>query len=192
MRLQRLQRLQRMRGFTIIELMVTLAIAGTMAALAMPSFKGMISGRAVQAESNALVSSLRFAKAEAVKRSGPVTVCRTTVASPNTCAGTAGTWQTWMVFTDGGTRGTFDSSDVRLRIENGPTTNVNFDSLASVQYLTFQSTGIVTSNAALPVTWVFKPTVDPTSSSFKRYQRSVCLNSQGRVSNVDGNTACST
>jgi type IV fimbrial biogenesis protein FimT len=187
-------RLRRMRGFTIIELMVTLAIAGTMAALAVPSFKGMISSRAVQAESSALISSLHFAKAEAVKRSGPVTVCRTTAASPNTCAGTAGTWQTWMVFSDGGTRGTFDSSDVRLRIENGPTTNVNFASLANVQYLTFQATGIVTINAGatLPVTWTFNPTVDTSSSSYKRYQRNVCLNSQGRVSSVDGNTACST
>jgi len=183
---------QRERGFTMIELMVTIAIAGTMMGLAIPALKAMITGRAVQAQSSALVSTLRFAKAEALKRGAPVSVCRTTAAAPDSCAGTAGTWQTWMVFADRGTAGTVDAGDTKLRVENGATTNVAFKSLPDATYVSFQSTGIVTtdSGATLPLTWEFDPTVDTGSSAYKRYERQVCLNAQGRVSNIDGNASC--
>jgi type IV fimbrial biogenesis protein FimT len=192
LRLHRPARPQRERGFTIIELMVTLAIAGTLVGLAVPSLKGMISGRAVQAQSAALVSTLRFAKAEALKRGAPVSVCRTTPASPDSCAGTPGGWQAWMVFADSGTAGTVDAGDKKLRVENGATNGVVFPTLQNVNYVTFQSTGIVTthSGAALPLTWKFDPTVDSGSSAFKRYQRQICLNAQGRVSQIDGNSTC--
>ena len=71
-------------------------------------------------------------------------------------------------------------------------TNVTFESLANVNYVTFQATGIVTTNsgAALPFAWKFSPTVDTGSSAYRRYQRQVCLNAQGRVSNIDGNASC--
>jgi type IV fimbrial biogenesis protein FimT len=177
------------KGFTMIELMVTIAIAGVLMAVAVPSLKGMITGRAVQSQSASLVATLRFARAEAMKRSAPVSVCRTTPAAPTTCAGTAGAWQSWIVFADRPAVGTYDSaSDLVLRVENSATTNITYPS-ETATLVTFQSNGLATTGAYM---WTFNSTVDTTSSSYKRYQRQVCLNAQGRVSNIDGNSTCST
>jgi type IV fimbrial biogenesis protein FimT len=177
------------KGFTMIELMVTIGIAGVLMAFAVPSMKNMITGRAVQSQSASLVASLKFARTEAMKRSAPVAVCRTTPAAPQTCATASGAWQSWMVFADRANNGTFESAnDLALRVENSATTNVVYPSDATT-VVTFQANGLATTGAK---TWQFDPTVASTSSSFKRYQRKVCLNAQGRVSNVDGNTACST
>jgi type IV fimbrial biogenesis protein FimT len=177
-------------GFTLIELMVTIVVAAVLMMLAAPAMQSFMSGRAVAAQSGELAAALRFARAEAMKRSAPVTVCRTTPAQPSTCAGTAGTWQSWMVFADRSTIGSFDNGDVPLRVENAGAGKVDYPTAADITYVSFQSTGIVVSDASLPYTWQFNPTISTSSPSYRRYEHQVCLNAQGRVANIDGNASC--
>ena len=64
----------RSRGFTLIELMVVVALAAILAALATPSFKGFISGQRVKAAASDFVMAANFARSEAIKRNADVTI----------------------------------------------------------------------------------------------------------------------
>jgi type IV fimbrial biogenesis protein FimT len=189
------------RGFTIIELMVTIAIAGVLLAIAVPNLQNFIAGRAVTAQSQDIVDALRLARAEAMKRGSPVTLCRTTSATPKVCAPSAagaGTWEYWMVFAE--TPATFDgkldAADTPLRVMQAPAGKVDYD-LSTPTYYSFQSTGIVISdstnmvNAPPPPIITIAPRLSKNSSSFLRYERKICLNRQGRAQLLDGNGTCS-
>lgn len=65
------------QGFTLIELMITLAVAAILLAIAAPSFRTMIINHEAQAQSEQLLSALQLARSEAVKRSRPVSICPT-------------------------------------------------------------------------------------------------------------------
>lgn len=62
------------KGFTLIELMVALAIAAVMLAFALPSFRDFTEQREMAANVNSLVSAINYARSEAVRLGGPVSV----------------------------------------------------------------------------------------------------------------------
>lgn len=61
-------------GFTIIELMVTIAVAAVLLAIAVPSFKAVMARTNIGGVHNEMLSALRFARTEAVSRAANVTV----------------------------------------------------------------------------------------------------------------------
>ncbi len=65
---------QRSRGFTAIELLVTIAILAVLAAIAAPSFTPLIERWRVRQVAEDLQSTLYFARSEAIKRSGGITI----------------------------------------------------------------------------------------------------------------------
>jgi type IV fimbrial biogenesis protein FimT len=67
----------RASGFTLIELMVTLAISAILLGVGVPSFVGFIRGQAVKTASFDINSMLIFARSEAIKRNGDVVVTPT-------------------------------------------------------------------------------------------------------------------
>jgi type IV fimbrial biogenesis protein FimT len=88
-----------LRGFTLIELMVTIAVVAILLAIAAPSFTSLINNNRLTAQANEVVVSLQQARMEAVRRNRSVTVCRTTDGA--TCA-TAGRWNSWITVAAGG------------------------------------------------------------------------------------------
>ena len=80
-------------GFSLLELMITVAVAAILMALAVPSFTSLINNNRLTSGSNALVTAMHHARSEAVRRNARVTLCAS--ADGATCAGT-GNWQGWV------------------------------------------------------------------------------------------------
>jgi type IV fimbrial biogenesis protein FimT len=94
-----------LRGFTLIELMVTLTLVAILSMLAVPSFNQIIQSTRLSSTTNELYTSFVQAKSEAVRRGKRVTVCAS--ADGTTCSGNVAGWNTgWITFVDSTRTGT--------------------------------------------------------------------------------------
>ena len=66
------------RGFTLIELVVVVALLGVILAIAAPSMRSFVVGQRIRALSYDLTSDLLLARSEALKRNSTVVVARDT------------------------------------------------------------------------------------------------------------------
>lgn len=83
-------------GFTLVELMVTLSVAGILVTVGVPSFASMIASNRVTAASNEVVTALNLAKSEAIRSGQNTTLCKS--ADGTTCSGN---WSDgWILFND--------------------------------------------------------------------------------------------
>jgi type IV fimbrial biogenesis protein FimT len=83
------------RGFTLIELMISVTILAILLGLAVPSFNNAVLGGKLTAFANNLVASTQLARSEAIKRNQPVRIC---ASSNGTSCGSPGGWELgWIV-----------------------------------------------------------------------------------------------
>lgn len=113
------------RGFTLVELMVTLAILGILVMAAAPNFSAALERNRIEAELKDLSSHVKLARSEAVSRSQTVTVCRSSDQASCSTAAPAGNWSIgWITFLDLNGNATVDTDDVLLRVHGGLGQNV--------------------------------------------------------------------
>ena len=128
------------RGFTVIELMITMSIVGILVAAAAPGYQDWTATTRLNAHTTEFITALHFARSEAVKRNVAVSVCK---SSSGTACVTTNTWaQGWIVFVDIDASGTVDSGDTVLRVHEkltGGTTLIGQTAVANV--ITFRSNG---------------------------------------------------
>lgn len=122
--------MQKARGFTLIELIVTVAIAALLLGIGVPSFVRTVKSNSMSSGVNAFMSDLRYARSEAVRRGGKVVMCRSEDPESATpaCAAAGATvkgWASgWLVFHDLDGDGGWSAGDTTLRVQ-APLTSVD-------------------------------------------------------------------
>lgn len=126
-------------GFTLIELIVTLTIAGILIAIAAPAMRTFILSQRLTTQANGLIADFNLARSEAIKRANKTGVCVS-----NTGTNCSGTWQNgWIVFVDSDNSRTWTSGDSVLRVHESIPSGVTITSSASI--VVFNASGLLDS-----------------------------------------------
>lgn len=100
-------------GFTVIELLVTLAIVAIVLTVGVPGMKNLIYNNRLTAATNSLVGSLNYARSEAVKQGIRAAICSS--SDQSSCTGSA--WSTgWLVWVDTDNDSSLDSPGEIVRV----------------------------------------------------------------------------
>jgi type IV fimbrial biogenesis protein FimT len=175
----------------VIELAVTLVVLAALVAAAVPFMRELVGGRIAETQAEEMVSTLRQARSEAMKRRVEVTVCagRKLTGADAECSGSS-TWSDgWISFVDYNNDGDRDDDEPLLRVFAGPAGLKTAE--ASAFSLTMARTGILlrVDGAALAddaPSWMrFAP-----KSGSDRAARTICVNRQARVSLSKGADEC--
>lgn len=104
-------------GFTLLELMITIAVAAILVGLAVPSFQYVINVGRVTAPANELLAGIQVARMEAIRRGTRTVVCRSNNADAATpaCSTAGGAWPGWVVFVDTNGNDVLDGGEAILR-----------------------------------------------------------------------------
>ncbi len=122
--------MQKRNGFTLVEVIVTLAIAAIVLSIGVPSFQSYIQNSRQTTAVNELATALQLARNSAITQRTRVVLCKsnnTSVAAPTCRTGAgSGDWlQGWMIFTDPNNSGTLDGGETILRVHGAIDSNTN-------------------------------------------------------------------
>lgn len=164
----------RQPGFTLVELVLTIAISAVLLSLAVPGFQSLLRNNRAAVLANDLVLALNTARSEAVSRRGTVTVC--TSANGTSCRGAGDSDKTnwhkgWVVV--------FNPDNSVLRTQTAFANGVSLTSAA--MSLAFDASGALAGSGMQ----TFTLTVD---SCTGQQNRMVEVGPTGRVSVY--NTSC--
>lgn len=182
------------RGFTAIELMVTVAILAILAGIAAPSFNPLIERWRIRQASEELQSTFYFARSEAVKRGGRIIIQRKsdtdncTEASISTDLWSCG----WVVFADLGNDGKLSSGQELQNTPPPAKVSIKFTSAANGDAslsdpIKVDRWGQLSSGGL--TNFAFRLT--PNDSSNSSSAASVCINSSGHIKRLNtGSGSC--
>lgn len=94
------------RGFTLIEMMVAIAVIAILVTVAYPNMQGLIYGQRLSAASNEIIAGVQIARAEAIRRNARVALCAST--NGTSCDTASSTWAGWAILADTNADGTPD------------------------------------------------------------------------------------
>jgi len=130
-------------GFTLLELMAVLAIAGVLLAVGIPTMSDFIRNSRITGAANDVMAGLHFTRSEAVKRRIPVTLCTSTspVTSANpTCAASA-FLTGWIAFVDTNQSGQRDAGELVLLQHEAMNTQITARSSVNPLRVTYLMSG---------------------------------------------------
>lgn len=172
-----------LRGFTAIELMVTLAILAVLAALAAPSFTPMVERWRVLQAVEGLQSTLYFARSEAIKRGGNVVIEKLANNASCTAATGADDWGCgWMVCEDSNGDGACNATDPVLQSYETPS-RLEVSRSSGGARIQLNRWGLVAGS------WIGITVVPQGKSVSDPASKGVCVSSGGRV-RIEPNPPC--
>jgi len=161
------------RGFTLVELMITLVIASIVLTLAVPGMRDLVQNNRITGQVNEMVTAFNLARLEAIRRGTPVSVCAS--ANQATCSN-ANDWATgWIVFTDTNATGNPANPAVTQLIRVWDQLPGNPTVIAGASFVRYQSNG--TTGVPLTLTHTI-----PDCSGMQK--RTIDITAGGRVGGV--------
>lgn len=104
-------------GFSLVELVITLALAAVMLTVGVPAFNNVMENNALAGAANRFISGLTLARSEAITRNIEVEMCRLN-ADADGCA-TSGTWANgWLIWADTNDDNTLQDAEI-ISIDRG-------------------------------------------------------------------------
>jgi len=162
------------RGFTLIELMVVVAVMAILAAIAAPSMTGLINANRLSGQAGELTSTIQLARSEAIRRNARVTVCPSSDGA--TCVSRT-SWTRWIVL------GAANATDVAEVIRDNT-------ALSSVQVsgpaagIIFRPSGLIEAQAAVTACM---PTTQPVEN---RQVVNVMISGSTNITKTNGGGTC--
>jgi len=165
---------QNTRGFTLVEMLVTVLLLSLLMSMAVPSFREATLSSQLTSFANDFVASTVLSRSEAIKRNSQVTLCATTCAtSATTCTcATSGGWeQGWVVLADIDLDGSID--DVVSR-HAALKTGLKMTDASNTRSMTFEPSGVGSTQVTM--------TLCRNSPSAGTNERVITVSATGRAS----------
>jgi type IV fimbrial biogenesis protein FimT len=188
------------KGFTVVELAVTIAVMSILLALAIPSFQSVLNSNRLTSNANEMVSTLQSARMESVRRNVNVVICRNDDPDAGLACNTGGgAWLGWMSFVDdgagGGTArdGTPNGTEVVLYSGTLPVSAQVFSSPAisgGNQRINFRPDGLAYSDGGLLLNAQFAVCIPTTAPPMNVRLVSIGSGSRIGVARANGGGAC--
>lgn len=159
--------MNRERGFTLVELMITLAVMAILLTVGIPSFQTIFQSNRLATQANEMIGAINLARSEAIKRGANVTVT----------ASAGGFQNGWCIHT-----GNACAAGTALR--QFPAMNQMAIAAGGVTAIVFNAQGQKASPAGT-ITLLLSPT--GCTSGTANYSRTISIANTGRTSVTSGN-----
>lgn len=172
--------MRKIRGFTLIELMVSIAVLAILLGIAAPSFRSMTATSNLRGVSNELITTLAQARSEAIKRGGRVTVCMS--ADGVACIATGGWEQGWIMFTDDtrvGGSASIDAGETVLRVFPQSSSDIVIN--GNMTYVSYGADGLSKTMSGAFLAGTLQVCNTSTGIADTERARKLTINNAGRV-----------
>jgi len=164
-------------GFTLLELVITVALAAIVMAIAVPSMRTFTQNDRLVTNINILIGHMAYARSEAVKRSQQVSVC-----ASNDAATCSGTWSDgWIVYIDANADNSFTAGEEVIRSQQTLEGGNTLTATTIGTQVTYDNRGFVTAASV--------GSLQLCDSRTGNYGKTVRITTTGRV-RLEVDTAC--
>lgn len=132
--------LLRDKGFTLIELMMTIALLGILLFIAVPNFSGFVASSRLVAAKEMLISTISLARSEAIKRGEVIKVCRrqslNDLCDGDNVGAVDADWSNgWLVFSDTDNDNQVDAGElIKIYTDIADSTTITFSRQDRFEY----------------------------------------------------------